>query len=187
MVWPEKYADKPADHVDKSLNKRVSQIFTAESLKRGEDPSILLGRGNNVSTFRASYAEAFTDTVWSRLLRMRHARSQDTTSLVLADVKARVDEVFYEKFPYFRPVPAGTPGAAYVSPTENCERCQNAKSGYCREHNYLKPSNAAVKERPYSRAGWDRGERAAESVDLGGTAAQPRMSSQNDRNAVEGR
>lgn len=56
----------------------------------------------------------------------------------------------------------------YVDPRANCERCQKAKSGYCREHSYLRPTSGRYYERAHSSAGERAGRRAAQSVDLGG-------------------
>lgn len=56
---------------------------------------------------------------------------------------------------------------AYSDPRENCSKCQKAKSGYCRDHSYLRPSTARTPERAHNRAGERAGRNAARSVDLG--------------------
>jgi hypothetical protein len=55
----------------------------------------------------------------------------------------------------------------YQDPREGCEKCQRAKSGYCRDHSYLRPSTAQYRERAHSPAGERAGRAAARSVDLG--------------------
>jgi hypothetical protein len=174
LAWPATYANHPSGYVNKALNIRVTAIFREMADKYGDDPSVLLGRGNNVATFRKSYAEAFVDELWSRLWRMRAARGNEARAVVLADVKNLVDEAFYTRYPYLRPRPPG-PGdnGAYVAPNADCERCKIAKSGYCRAHQWLKPSKAKAKERPYSAAGAARGTVAAQSVDLGASGTAP--------------
>lgn len=173
MAWPETYKKFPAGHVHKALNIRVTAIFKEMCDKYGDDPSVLLGRGNSVAVFRKSYAEAFVEELWSRLYRMRMARGAEDKAVVLKVDADSVDEAFYQRYPRLRPVPAGTPGAVWKDPREDCERCKIAKSGYCRAHNWLKPSTAKPKEQPYSQAGAQRGAVAARSIDLGAVGSRP--------------
>lgn len=56
----------------------------------------------------------------------------------------------------------------YSDPRADCEKCQKAKSGYCRDHAYLRPSTARYRERSHNYAGEAAGRAAARSVDLGG-------------------
>ena len=182
LCWPSEYAGKPLDHVNKTLTRKVSRIFVEEATKRGDDPSVLLGRGNDMKAFRASYAEGFCDTIWSRLLRMRATRAVGTHSVMLKNAADKVTEAFYDRYPGQRPTATTE---EWVEPNADCPRCKQAKSGYCREHAYLKPSTAKPKPRPYSVAGAERGARAAESVDLG--ASGNGISAHGNSRAVEGR
>lgn len=147
---------------DDSKPNRVKarKLFAQHASSIGEDPSVLLGRGNSVSTFRDSYAESFTSTMHSRLWRMR--QSHGDKELVLGNRKVQVKEALYEKYPHLRPstVPA-------KRNDRNCERCDKAKSGYCRDHQYLKPRAGRYVEKAYSSAGASRGAAAARSVELG--------------------
>jgi hypothetical protein len=169
IMWPEKFVGQPSGHVDKGANKRVTAIFTRESEKRGESTEGLLGQGVSMRNYRHSYAEGFVDELWSRLLRMKQVRGGEAHAVQLANVQQRVDEALYQRYPNMRP--SKVPSGNHKAPNEDCPRCQQAKSGYCREHMYLKPSAAKAKDVPYSQAGIKRGRDAARSVDLGGTNA----------------
>lgn len=173
LAWPEMYVGTPAAYINKSLNIKVTTLFKEMARRHEDDPKVLLGRGNNVATFRKSYAEAFCDELWSRLHRMRMARGAEDKALVLKHDSDAVDEALYQQYPRLRPAPAGAPNTVWNDPTKDCERCKLAKSGYCREHNWLKPSTAVAKARPYSQAGAARGAVAARSIDLGAVGARP--------------
>lgn len=151
---------------DKSLRVKARGLFRKECIERGEDPEGLTGRGVNVAQFRKDYADAFVNEFWNRLWRMRQEHAQDERGLVLASRKSDVEEALYERYPHLRPAPAGSAGE-WVDPTKECQRCQHAKSGYCREHSYLRPSQARPKAASYSAAGARRGRAAARTVDLG--------------------
>lgn len=154
---------------DKSLRPKVRAMFKKEALARGEDPSVLLGRGNSVKAFREDYALGFVRTIQDRLDTMRTNRAQAEVGLVLKDREERIVEKFYEEYPAYRP--ATNRKDPYVSPNEGCEKCANAKSGYCREHQWLKPRKPKA-GRSLNWSAYDRGSDAARTVDLGGSGSQ---------------
>lgn len=150
---------------DKSLRVRVRGLFRQEAEARGEDPEPLLGRGVNVKSYRASYASAFEDEIRSRLYWMKHSRGEQSQGLVLASRAEDITEAFYEKYPQFRPAPRNTPRIGNEQAT--CARCAKAKSGYCKEHAWMRPSRARARGPRVNYAGVQAGREAARSVDLG--------------------
>jgi len=156
---------------DKSLRPKVRAMFKAEALLRGEDPSILLGKGNSVKLFRESYAKGFEQEIWGRLYRMRSARGADSSGLVLASRDEDVAEAFYEKYPHYRPAPKGTP--AIGNDQQDCPKCAKAKSGYCRDHSYLRPR--AYEAPRINGAAFNRGVDAAAAADLGPSGVKPKF------------
>lgn len=184
-AWPEQYVGLYPGHVNKTLNKRVTAIYEREAKKRSESTDGISGRGVQAGTYRTSYAEAFGDELWSRLYRMRVARGAKEKGLVMANAKERIDEAFYTRYPGLRPAPLKPGGgiSEYKAPNADCERCKKAKSGYCREHGYLRPRKLA--ERPLSAAGYAQGQRAAQSIDLG-TVQEARVGADSGRREVEG-
>ena len=147
---------------DKALRPKVRAMFKAEAIERGEDPSELLGRGSNMKLFRESYASGFTNEFDWRLRRMRQANS-GTGEMVLASRKENIDEAFYAKFPERRPKPVDRQlgQADYKA----CPKCAKAKSGYCRDHLWMRPKKSRVL---YANdTAYGRGQFAARSVDLG--------------------
>lgn len=143
---------------------KARKLFAQWASSIGEDPSVLLGRGNSVSTYRESYAEGFESEMWSRLTRMR--QSHGDKDIVLKSRVEAVQEALWEKYPNMRPGKAAAAGRA-IGGRDTCERCKKASSGYCREHAYLKPRVGRYVEKAYSAAGDARGRVAARSVDLG--------------------
>lgn len=181
---------------EKNLYK-ARRLFKKEALERGEDPSELLGQGNSMRTFRDSYAYGFARELEARLLLMRHARGANSAELALAGRKEAIDEAFYERYPEYappKPLPTGpateedTEGSGegqerakgelyrnharttYTDPRATCEKCQKAKSGYCRDHAYLRPSTPRYREVQIHPAGLKRGREAARSLDLGSSS-----------------
>lgn len=150
---------------NKSKRSKVRKMFKDEAIRRGENPDALLG-STDVKQFRKDYADAFEMESWSRLERMRTMRGEFSQGLVLMSRKEKVQEVFYERYPQFRPKSGSN--LPYVSPQHGCERCAKAKSGYCQEHAYLKPKKAEAPRRHNSAAAM-RGREAARQVDLGAT------------------
>jgi hypothetical protein len=153
---------------DKHLRPKVRKMFEAEAIARGEDPKPLLGRGVNVVQFRKSYADGFNYELWSRLGTAKLAAAQQETGLVLASRKDQIDEAFYERYPHYRPSPqpkGEVDGVGFVS-HENCPKCKAAKSGYCRDHSWLKPSARQYVDRT-NHVALRRGRAAAREVNLG--------------------
>lgn len=154
---------------DKALRPKVRKLFAAEAKKRGEDPAVLLGRGSNMKLFRESYAQGFVNEFRHRLYMMRASRGAVSTGIELAGRKEAIDEAFYAKFPERRPKPVPAIGEANI---KVCRKCQNAKSGYCNEHRWMRPSMARSRVRYANSEGIARGQRAARSVDLGITGRE---------------
>lgn len=150
---------------DKAAKSKARRLFAQHAESLGEDPAPLLGRtGASIAVFRENYAEGFQDEAWSRLNRMKMSTGE-TGALVLKSRKEAVLEMWYERHPHLRPDPNRQAQTASVS-QDACERCKRAKSGYCREHAWMRPTVQA--SRPFHAAGYDRGRIAAQSVDLGG-------------------
>lgn len=170
---------------DKPLRVKVRNMFRAEAAARGESVEGLSGRGANVATYRESYADGFENEVYWRLHRMKLSTG-DTGALVLKSRKDAILEAWYEKFPHLRPNPnANRTDRMIGDDRKDCAKCKKAKSGYCRDHAYLKPSTARYRERSYSAAGYARGQTAAQSVDLGGSKGS-RVSGSGGTRALEG-
>lgn len=153
---------------DKALRPKVRGMFKAEAIARGEDPTPLLGKGVNVKLFRESFARGFDQELWSRLNMMRAARGEGEQGLVLADAKHSVDEAFYTKYPQYRPSTA--PALPPQPGQSQCPKCAAAKSGYCRDHQWLKPRKSDYVQ--VDRTAYQRGTTAARNVDLGSVAAK---------------
>lgn len=147
----------------KPARVRARKLFAKHAESIGEDPSVLLGRGNAVKVYRESYAEGFETEMWDRLNRMR--MSHGDKDLILASRKEAVTEAYYEKYPQFRP--GATTRSTAIGGRDTCDKCQKAKSGYCREHGHLRPRAVRYVERSFNGAGYARGQVAARSVDLG--------------------
>lgn len=202
---------------------KARRLFKAEALARDEDPSELLGQGNNMNVYRESYANGFYHELIHRLNDMARSRGAESTGIELGGRKEKIDQAFYKEYPQYAPpkaaigwvpsedeedeeaedgekvyrcpwsecggeVEAGQDPcphcdlpidwaqhlakdhgrSEYRDPRADCEKCQKAKSGYCRDHSYLRPSYAAPRERAWSPAGDRAGRAAARSIDLGG-------------------
>jgi hypothetical protein len=168
VIWGKKYET----NAFKAQNRKVTKLFKEECERRGEDASIMLGKGNNMAAFRVAYAEGFTQTIGTRLWRMRSNRGAEASGLVLADLSERVNEAFYEKYPEHRPAEPKV-GEQYKAPNDGCAKCEKAKGGYCRDHMYLKPRD--FKAKTLRADAFHRGAAAARAVDLGreGTPKAP--------------
>lgn len=150
---------------DKSMRIKARKLFKEEAIRRGEDPDELLGRGNSVKNYREDYANGFALEIGRRLARMRSDRGMDGgAGLVLADRGDKVKAEFYDKYPSLDP--NRQRAYTYDNPRNECPRCQAAKSGYCREHAYLRPSAGRAGRATNMRA-YNAGQSAAQSVDLG--------------------
>lgn len=153
----------------KGFNRRVTTMIKQEAARQGEPhlAAELLGRGNNIKTYRESYASGFYNTLVNRMQKLAADRAAYSSGeLVLASYKERVDEAFYERYPNLRPQPVKQIGEA----SEECAKCRRSKSGYCRDHSYLRPRSSRASSKPYSQAGARAGRAAAQRVDLGGPA-----------------
>lgn len=149
-------------HFKKGMGTRAVRLYAKEATLRGENPEELTGKGNNVETYRRSYAEGFADELWWRLYRMKYTKGEEGQYLVLAGRAGAVMEAFYERYPQFRPDTTTKP---IGNGRDGCAKCAKAKSGYCRDHAHLKRS--AQRERPVNAHAAKRGAEAAATVDLG--------------------
>lgn len=162
---------------EKSLRPKVRKMFKAHAEKIGEDPTPLLGQGNIMRSYRTDFASGFVRELDHRLAMMRMSRAeQDAGGLVLASRNEAVNEAFYAAFPSYRPIdaPIGST-TGYVDPRKGCKKCEKAKSGYCAEHRYMKPSTARGRGRYLNTTAYARGGNAAKDVDLGGSGSGHRV------------
>lgn len=150
--------------------QKVTTVYKRACAARGEDPRVV-GKSLNVKVYRASFAKSYVGEIDMRLWRMRQA--EGGTDIVLRGRKEAVREAYYERFPQHRPqeredrmIGEGVQGG----PGGNCVKCNKTKSGYCKDHHYLKPR----KEQPerYSREGMRAGREAAATADLGGSGSR---------------
>lgn len=150
----------------KAKNRKVSNAIKEEAARIGQ-PHLaeeLLGRGTNIKTYRNSYASGFYWTLVNRIQTHRLGEQLEAHDLVLASAKDVVDEAYYEKYPSRRPAAVVESSAPKQ---EACAKCSQAKSGYCREHGWMRPR--ASRPSAYSSAGQRAGSHAARTVDLGAT------------------
>lgn len=159
-------------NTDKMFLARVGRLYKAECANRNEEPA-LSGRGVTGAAYREAYADHFVYELDQRLRRSRSGGN----GLALGNRERVLNEAFYKRFPDMRPK-AEVEGSEYVDPRANCEKCQKAKSGACREHPY--GSSRGPKGRdPYSAAsqrGAGAGAAAARTVDLGRTSGTKAVS-----------
>jgi hypothetical protein len=162
LGWPENTAGK------------VQRLYETACRERGEDP-VVAGRTINAKLYRKSFADSYVQTVSTRLWRMRHL-GEAGTELTLAGRKDAVQEAFYQRFPQFRPITRedrqlgeGSTGG----PGGNCAKCNKTKSGYCRDHNYLKPG--PWKPERQSLEGIRAGKAAGKTADLGSKPTTQRL------------
>jgi Protein of unknown function (DUF2786). len=159
----------PSDTVNemKAKNRKVTALIKKGAEAAGEDWEAMLGRTNNIEGYRMSYVSGFMTTFSARLREMRMSRGADSGALVLASRKTNVEEALYERFPRLRPDPNPEPAKPWVDPRNNCPRCKAAKSGYCRDHAWMRPSRAASRGVRFNEGAYEQGASAARSVDLG--------------------
>lgn len=152
-----------------SNRSKVQRIYLKESASRGED-AMAAGLDFNSKDYRMAYADSFVVTLRRRLRIARDAADSAGGLPVHKGRAERVDEAFYAKYPGMKPTGAV---AEYVDPRKDCARCAKAASGYCREHNYLKPRGWSQRDElawqkkvhgSASRSGRSAGESAAEGV-----------------------
>jgi hypothetical protein len=172
----------PGSGVVPANRSKVQRIYLAEAKRRGEEARAA-GLGFNSNLYRLSYAREFIDTLEMRLWKARQAANAAGGVVTLAGRAERIAEAFYTAFPERRP--STTVAAPYVAPNANCARCAAAASGFCREHNWLKPrtltqADLTRREREANsssaRAGRANGRAAAEGVQIQrGTAETGKM------------
>lgn len=160
------FGDWKSENEMKAKNRKVTRLIRLYAAQNGEDADAILGRGNNMATYRDSYADGFVLQLNRRLTRMRQAHGQEGAALVLADRQERIDEAYYGHFPNMRP--SSTPAEEWKDPRGDCQKCKKAKSGYCRDHSWLRPK--ATRGRSFNHSAYNAGERAANMVDLGGNS-----------------
>lgn len=153
----------------KAKNRKVTRLIKEYGEKNDEmtEAMSMLGRGNVMASYRESFAEGFVSTLRNRLYGMRQAAQeqarQEGMLVPIGRVEA-VQEAFWTKYPTQRPAePDPNASSSYVD-RANCPKCAKAKSGYCRDHAYLKPTY--VYDRT-NRNGERAGSAAAYKVDLG--------------------
>lgn len=149
----------------KARGRKVTALIKKGAEEAGEDPKVILGQGNNIKTFRESYASGFYYTLTSRLRDLALNRGETDKGLVLASLEAQVEEMFYGEYPHLRPSETGR--AEYVAPNKDCAKCEKTKSGYCRDHGYLRPRSGGGRAPAYNYEAADMGRSAARTVDLG--------------------
>lgn len=158
--------------VAKSNRIKARNMARKWAEKIGEDSTSFSGRGNNMKLYRDSYASGFVATIRERLYSMTRARTiSDQGTLVLASRSEAVTEALYERYPHRRPRPAvATSADSTYTQQENCPKCQKAKSGFCRDHGWMKPRAGKVR---YANSGaMARGRSAAQEVNLGITSRE---------------
>lgn len=157
----------------KARTRKVTNLIKKGAADAGEDPKVVLGQGNSIKTFRESYASGFYHTLVNRLRNLALHRGETDKGLVLASLERQVEEMFYGEYPHLRPSESGR--AEYVAPNKDCAKCKAAKSGYCREHGYLRPRSGGGRAAAYNYEAADMGRAAARTVDLGpgGTPKAP--------------
>lgn len=154
----------------KAKNRRVTRLIKEEAARTGVDANLLLGRGNNIKTYRTSFANAFAWEFTDRLRRMASQRSTEGT-IVLGNRKEAIKEALYVRYPHLRPTDRPRLEGGETARAK-CAKCKGAKSGYCREHSYLKPSTARPRSAAYSSAGHRAGVAAAQAVNIGTAGRQ---------------
>lgn len=181
LLWPD-VEPGPDGKPPKGLRVKARGLFKKEAIARGEDPNVLLGKGNSVANYREDFATGFTNEIWHRLAGMRVSRAEVSAGLVLAGQKEAVDEMLYERYPHLNP--ANHAKVKWVDPTANCPKCKAAKSGYCREHGYLKPRMGTSRQRAFNAAAYDRGGTAAQAVDLGPSSRDRKVSGNGPKGEI---
>jgi hypothetical protein len=157
---------------------RVQRVYLKAARDRGETANAT-GLGFDSKNYRQAYAEQFVLTLKREMRRAREAASSGVPA-VFGRAEA-VEKAFYDFCPEMKP--STEVAEPYVAPNANCDRCKRAASGFCREHNYLKPRTwTAADERRWqqqqygqsARAGRESGDRAARGVVVSRGAATAR-------------
>lgn len=136
----------------KSQNRKVTNLIKKHGAEIGENAAELLGRGNNMNTFRESYAAGFVNTINTRLWNMRHEAMQMTGGgIVPVSRTEAVEEAFYTAYPQYRPKP--------VDPNAPTRAVRIPK----------------VRQQAINHNAYSRGRTAAYGVDLGPTGGGRRL------------
>lgn len=170
----------------KAKNRMITKWVKAEAARQGFNAEEILGRGNDMKVYRESYAAGFVSTLQSRLWGMRHMQGVESGAIVLADRSERVNRKFYEEYPHLDPeyIKKQQEENPYVAENADCARCQNAKSGYCREHSYLRPLKGRASYGRSNFAAYDRGSDAARRIDLGRNSQGTHKAGTSDRKEI---
>ena len=158
--------------ISKSMRIKARNMARKHAEEIGEDHSSFSGRGNSMEVYRESYAQAFLSTITGRLQAMAHARVIEAAgTMVLASRSNAVNEALYERYPYRKPrQEVATASESTFSSQGQCGKCRQAKSGYCREHGWMRPRTART--RKANQGAYDRGASAARNVNLGITGRE---------------
>lgn len=168
---------------------RVQRVYLKAARDRGETANAT-GLGFDSKNYRKAYAEQFVATLRREMRRAREAAATGVPA-VFGRAQA-VEDAFYNFCPDMRP--STEVAEPYVAPNANCDACKKAKSGFCREHNYLKPRTwTQADQRRWEReqygssaqAGRDSGRAAAAGVVVDrGTSPKPKAQPVERSNAA---
>lgn len=144
------------DGDEASTRAKVQRIYLRAARDRGETANAT-GMGFDSRGYRKAYADQFVSTLKAEMRRAREAAAAG-----LPAVHGRADAVkdaFYDFCPDMRP--SDEVEQPYVAPNANCDKCKQAKSGFCRqEHWYLRPR------------GWTKADEAREQRERYGASAK---------------
>jgi hypothetical protein len=180
------------DGNDAKIRSKIQRIYVSQARAAGEDPAAA-GLGFQANDYRRAYADEFISHLSYRLRKARDAANAAGGVVVLAGRAERVQEAFYAYVSDARP--SQQPAVPYVAPNANCAKCRASKSGYCRDHAYLKPrawtqADEDRWQRRYNgtsaRAGRASGREAADGVHLRGTASPTAQRVEAANRALEG-
>lgn len=187
-LWGSAYNDGVA-------HGKVQKLYVAECIARGETPKVS-GRGIQVDLYRKAYAEGFVNQLGYRLRAAAEAVNKEGGGLVLHGRQERVDEAFYQMFPYMRPMSAEERAKLLAEQEEaerNCQPCKRTKhrSGKCEMHRPRYMTAAEFKRYKRQRdsaeahAGVRAGGRAANDVHIGRSGTETRKApAAPDRSAI---
>jgi hypothetical protein len=180
------------DGEDAKARSRVQRIYVTQAKAAGEDP-VAAGLGFQARDYRSAYSQAFYNRLSRRLREARDAANAAGGVVVLAGRSERVQEAFYAHVPAAQP--SQDVSTEFVDPRANCAKCKAAKSGFCREHDYLKPrawtqaDEARWQRQQYgqsAQAGRASGREAADGVALRGTSSPTANRLDASNRALEG-
>lgn len=158
---------------------RLKRAYRRELTRRGEE---ITSHVTRKTAYRESYVRSFSITINARLRRMRdesrksaeQATSADRYALALRSTEQQVDDAFYLLYPEMHPDAIRKAGAealeaerarrAALTPEER-EKEDREYAAWVRRSNKMYDK---MQDRSYDSAGWSRGARVAEKVDLAG-------------------